>query len=428
MSGIFKIDRDLIKCIFERAKASVEDGKGVEVWKRERGLPSNELLIESVSSCLSAELVEHLIETCFVASLETEEGQFYNFSVALKPPECEKGQMFRFSTGIKFNASSLAKLAPAVNPNIHCINLWFNGDDLEIWGFSEKSYPHFTITTSSSGKIILDCFFGLKKTFKTFLSMAETGFVSLKSHGNPVADWLNKHATIEEKLGRFQRNNDLGDILMNMFSHGNGGAVLLVQNDESSWMESIQKPFLYAGLEPYLDKRIKERNSTISEYFEKEYGRIDERTLEKISEGTFLNIQLDQEFNYQLSISEQNAKKALLDIADLTKVDGAVVLSRNFEMLAFGATIIPKKLNEEDERKENISIRVITPFEDFNPESKFISDITGKRHQSAAQFAFDQKNCMSVVASHDGRLSVFWWSDEINTVVMMKNYEAMIGG
>lgn len=96
MNGIFKIDKDFIKSVFERAKAAIEDGHEFEKDKKKAGLPSNELLIDNISSRFTIELIEILIETCFIASLEKEEGRFYNFSIALKPPECEKGSKFQF--------------------------------------------------------------------------------------------------------------------------------------------------------------------------------------------------------------------------------------------------------------------------------------------------------------------------------------------
>jgi len=40
----------------------------------------------------------------------------------------------------------------------------------------------------------------------------------------------------------------------------------------------------------------------------------------------------------------------------------------------------------------------------------------GTRHQSEAQFIFDKRDALAIVASHDGKLSVFMW-DEANQAV-----------
>lgn len=260
----------------------------------------------------------------------------YNFSVALKPLECEEGSKFQFQKPIEFNSATLTKLIPAVNPNYYCINIWFNNEnDLEIWGFSEKSYPHFTFSTSSSGKIILDCFLGLKNNFKSFISMPETGFISLKSHPSPVADWLWKSPSEKESLALFERNADLGDILSNMFSHGNGGAICLVPRETDKWKESIQQPVLYESVSPYQDTRISEKYSTIENYLEERMEAIGGNSLEEKIEGLLTSHKPNEKLNFNFALNRRKANDAFSDIGNLTKVDGATVLSRDFEVFRF---------------------------------------------------------------------------------------------
>lgn len=252
--------------------------------------------------------------------------------------------------------------------------------------------------------------------------MSETGFISLDSHPNPVADWLEEISRKNEDLAFFQRNSDLGDILLNMFSHGNGGTILLVPKEIAKWKESIEQPVLYESLTSYQDKRICEKYSAIENYLEERMKPLTEKTLEEKIKGLLTTHKSDEALNSKLSLNERHAKDAFSDIGNLTKVDGATVLSQDFKILAFGARI--KSMNA-DQKPENIA--VITPFEDCEASQISLSKIGGTRHQSAAQFVFDQKDCISVVASHDGRLSVLWWNEEYKTVIMMKHYEAMIG-
>jgi DNA integrity scanning protein DisA with diadenylate cyclase activity len=40
----------------------------------------------------------------------------------------------------------------------------------------------------------------------------------------------------------------------------------------------------------------------------------------------------------------------------------------------------------------------------------------GTRHLAAAQFVFDQKDAIALVASQDGRFTVFAWSPIVNMV------------
>lgn len=252
--------------------------------------------------------------------------------------------------------------------------------------------------------------------------MSETGFVSLKSYSNPVADWLQKVSNEKENLVFFSRNSDLGDILLNMFSHGNGGTILLVPKETDNWSESIQQPVLYKCLTSYQDKRISEKYSIIENYLEKRMKPLAGKTLKDKIRGLLTSNKSDEALNSKFSLNERHAKEALLDIGNLTKIDGATILAQDFEVLAFGARIKPIDSNQKPE-----NIVVITPFEDCKAMQVSLSKIGGTRHQSATQFAFDQKDSISVVASHDGRLSVFWWDEENKAVIMMKHYEAMIG-
>ncbi|MBX7174482.1 MAG: hypothetical protein K1X72_26145 [Pyrinomonadaceae bacterium] len=429
MNGIFKIDKNFVNQIFERTKATIEDGLKFEKGKREAGFPSNEIFVKKLSERLSSDLIENLIETCFIASLEKEEGRLYNFSVSLNPSEEKEETIFRFENPIEFNSATLTKLAPAINPNYFSIDVWLNDEnDLVILGFSEKkNNPKFTFATSSSGKIIVDCLIGLGNVFKVYVSMAKTGFISLKSHANPVADWLTKVLTKIEKLNFFERNSDLGDLLIHMFSHGNGGTILLIPKETNDWKNSIQQPVLYGGVDSFLDKRVFEKYQLIEKYTEEHFERIKQLVkssgdnLFEILKSLKANAKADEPFENDLSLKIQNAKIAYSDIGGFTKIDGATVLTQNFEILAFGARIQPTNAEEKPE-----IIEVITPFENCEYNEIVISKIGGTRHQSAAQFVFDQKTSIAVVASHDGRLSALWWSEEKQRVIMMKHYEAMI--
>ena len=40
----------------------------------------------------------------------------------------------------------------------------------------------------------------------------------------------------------------------------------------------------------------------------------------------------------------------------------------------------------------------------------------GTRHLAAAQFVYDQRNALALVASQDGNFTVFAWSENLNLV------------
>ncbi len=53
---------------------------------------------------------------------------------------------------------------------------------------------------------------------------------------------------------------------------------------------------------------------------------------------------------------------------------------------------------------------VTAPIEGFVPSVVPPSSLGGTRHLSAAQFVHDQRDAVALVASQDGRFTVFAWS------------------
>jgi len=98
-------------------------------------------------------------------------------------------------------------------------------------------------------------------------------------------------------------------------------------------------------------------------------------------------------------------------IAGLTAVDGAAVLSRRFELLAFGATIRRRVRHPPVEQ-----VLVTEPVSGDVPLRLPATELGGTRHLSAAQFVHDQRDAVAFVASQDGRFTLFAWSPDQETV------------
>ncbi len=92
-------------------------------------------------------------------------------------------------------------------------------------------------------------------------------------------------------------------------------------------------------------------------------------------------------------------------VAGLTAVDGAVVLTDRYELLGFGATITRRKGCPQIEQ-----VRLTEPIEGATPVLTHPEQLGGTRHLSAAQFIQDQRDAVALVASQDGRFTVFEWS------------------
>ena len=92
-------------------------------------------------------------------------------------------------------------------------------------------------------------------------------------------------------------------------------------------------------------------------------------------------------------------------IAGLTAVDGATVITDHFEVLAFGA-----KINRREGNASVENVILSEPVEGFEQQVLPTLQTGGTRHISGAQFANDQQDSMALVASQDGRFTIFAWS------------------
>src|SRR5260370_29364824 len=90
--------------------------------------------------------LQSVLEACFFASLETEEGRAHDFAIAITPPIAAMSdsvvgrlppdafaQTYSFANHISID--KLPKIAPAIAIGGQRIGVWFEGDNAKIWGF-----------------------------------------------------------------------------------------------------------------------------------------------------------------------------------------------------------------------------------------------------------------------------------------------------
>jgi hypothetical protein len=167
--------------------------------------------------------------------------------------------------------------------------------------------------------------------------------------------------------------NVLVQLAVSMRSHRRGGVLLVVPPDSDAWHESIVHPISY-GIEPAFTGLSKLAAAQPT-------GDADQTAW------------------------QQKLGRAIDAIAGLTAVDGAAIISRRYEVLAFGAKITRRRGSPPVEQ-----VSVTEPIEGGVPAVVHPSQLGGTRHLSAAQFAHDQRDTLALVASQDGRFTVFAWS------------------
>lgn len=353
--------------------------------------------------------LQSIIETCFFASLETEEGRTHDFALAITPPTAAMSdsvmrrlppdvfaQTYGFTNHISIE--KLPKIAPAIAIGGQRIGVWFEDDDAKIWGFlgpDTRVSGALQIRTFKPGQ--LGVFVPLSATKRMYLISATraepiSGSLSLAGLLFNEED-LNKrrssdHLTQLRYCGRIQRwTRLLMDIANRMRKHGHGGTLLVIpREDTANILQASMKPVEMAP--------------------ENSFDYLSQKLVKEEDEGLYAyerNVP-----NYSLPWSFDNEAQLL---AQATAVDGATIITKDFSLIAFGAKI--------EKASQTVPENVLTsePFEDSRrPTPKPLSDLGGTRHQSAAQFVSDQHNTFAIVASQDGRLSVMSW-DATNQMV-----------
>lgn len=327
------------------------------------------------------QVIEEIIDTAFWASLRKEEGRSPKISLAFLPPD-KTGQPLIFETPLALTAEILTRLAPAVErPGIH-LGVWHNGDELFIWG-TTQDIPGFCFVLEVIEPGLLVVKHRRTGGFGKFVNVAvlkgdEVKIVDEQSVNLPDCPaMLNSLLGFTQAAGLDGAVNLHVQLAVSMRAHGHGGTLLIVPSDNNEWRKSIIHPISYP---------ISPAFKTLSVLMQQE-GKTHNQAL------------------WQEELSDE-----IEGIAGLTAVDGATIINDKHELLAFGA-----KITRSPGRETVKEIMVTEPIIDTPAVIVPPSSDGGTRHFSAAQFVYDQHDAFALVASQDGRFTIFSWSpcDEI---------------
>jgi hypothetical protein len=325
--------------------------------------------------------IEAMIDTAFWASLRREEGRTPKISLAYLSPD-EATQPLTFTERLPLRPPALARLAPAVErPGIH-LGVSRDGGELRVWG-TTRTIPAFcfVVEVVGSGLLVIK---HRSDAFGKFVNVAvlegdeikivDEGFSSTPECPMPVKSLLG----LEQPRGRPGAVDVLVQLAASMRAHGHGGALLVVPADTESWRDSTVEPMLYA-LTPAFSElaRLMRREAADSDSHE----------------------------------WQEDLRRAVDAIAGLTAVDGATILSDRYDLLAFGAKITRRRGQPTVER-----VIATEPIEGAERTVLTPGQLGGTRHFSAAQFINDQRNAIALVASQDGRFTIFRWSSREDMV------------
>lgn len=326
----------------------------------------------------SARAIETIIDATFWASFRPEEGRFPKISLAFLPPEQTK-QPLMFEHRLPLTTAILTKLAPAVErPGIH-LGVWRenDGEDLYVWGATRK-IPSlgFVLEDVEPGLLVIK--HRRAAGFGKFANVAVLKGQQAKivdEQGQSLPDCPDLLRSLRAFTGRetWQTSvNGLVQLAASMRAHGQGGLLLVVPAGSQQWRESIVHPILYSVVPSFT------------------------KLANLISKGA----ELTGENEWQAAL-----RSAVDTVAGLTAVDGATVISDKYEVLAFGAKI-QRAVGHAAVEQMMLTEPVI------GNEAGVVPPVQhgGTRHLSAAQFIHDQRDALALVASQDGRFTVFAWS------------------
>jgi len=331
---------------------------------------------EHLASLPPAGIVEAMIDAAFWASLRREEGYMPRISLAFLAPE-ESVHPLMFERTLALAAGALTRVAPAVErPGVH-LGVWHNGDELYVWG-TTRTIPKycFVLEVAAPGLLVVKHHSGQEAG--KFVNVAVLEGDQIKVVDDHASSTPECPALVTSLLGFdspaswAHSVNVLVRLAVSMRAHGRGGCFLVVPAGSDCWRESIVPPLAYAVSPPF-----------------SELARLSRET----PRGA------------RRAVVQEELERTVDWIAGLTAVDGAVVINDRHELLGFGAKIARRHNCAQVEQ-----VTVTEPIQRAAAALVHPEELGGTRHLSAAQFVHDQRDAIALVASQDGRFTIFEWS------------------
>lgn len=332
--------------------------------------------------------IQAMVDAAFWASLRREESFIPKISLAFVSPT-ETHNALLLERALPLEPSLLTKVSPAVErPGIH-LGVWPGADGLHVWG-ATRAIPSLCLVVEVAAPGLIVIKHHSSDTKGKFVNVAVLEGDQVKMIDGRSAAPGDCPQVLTAMLGSESPaawvasstpQSVLVQLALSMRSHGRGGSLLVVPATGQTWRESIIWPMLYAVSPPFA-------------------------TLAEFARGS--------------NEDAPKLQRAVDGVAGLTAVDGAVVLTDQYAVLGFGAKIARRRGHERVDQ-----VLVTEPIEGGEPERVHPERLGGTRHLSAAQFVQDQHDSAALVASQDGRFTVFQWS-ECESMVHAHRIEALL--
>ncbi len=349
----------------------------VHAYFAHRHQEARRLRPNDLASVPDTHTIETIINAAFWASLRREEGYIPRISLAFLSLE-QAVNPLTFEHPLPLSPDILTRVAPAVErAGIH-LGVWPGRSQFGVWG-----------TT----RTIPDLCFVLEVAAPGLLVVKQHSAGELGKFGNVAVLEGDQVKVVDERTSDVYRYpevlaslrasdspmaegpsvNVLVQLAVSMRAHGRGGSLLVVSANSESWRESIVWPMPYPVSPPFselADLSRENADGARRHPWQEAFGR----TVDAV--------------------------------AGLTAVDGAVLLNDHLELLGFGAKIARRRGWDPVGQ-----VTVTEPVDGGVAALLHPEQLGGTRHLSAAQFVQDQRDAVALVASQDGRFTVFEWSE-----------------
>jgi hypothetical protein len=341
------------------------------------------------ASLPDAEAIEAIIDAAFWASLRREEGYVPKISLALLSSE-QAVHPLVFERSLALKPSALVRVAPAVErPGIH-LGVWPEEGALRVWG-TTRSIPTFwfVLEVVAPGLLVVKHH---RSEGGKFVNVAVLEGDQVKIIDEQASNLPDCPTLLTSLLGLGPAGagaapaSSLVQLAVSMRAHERGGTLLVVPAATGTWRESIVEPISYSVVPLFSELAGLARHAP--------QGERDGLGKEKVEED-----------DARHRLWQDALNEAIHAVAGLTAVDGATVLTDRYEVAAFGA-----KIGRRDGWPAVEQIAVTEPIEGGVAAIVHPTRLGGTRHLSAAQFVQDQHDALALVASQDGRFTVFAWS------------------
>ena len=319
--------------------------------------------------------IEGMIDAAFWASLRREEGYVPKISLAFLRPEHTVSPLL-FERPLPLGPAALARLAPAVERRGIHLGVWREQQELRVWG-TTRVIPTFCFVLEVVDPGLLVVKYRRSESGK-FVNVLVLEGDQIKVVDERASSLPDCPPLLTSLLGFDSPSSWLDDVHVlvelgaSMRVHRRGGSLLVVPGGTERWRESILQPVGYAVSPPF---------SELADVMRADAGQRQHR-------------------RWQDALS-----RSVESIAGLTAVDGATVITHQYELLCFGA-----KIGRRTGATRVHEVTVTEPIEGSVAATVHPAELGGTRHLSAAQFVQDQHDTVALVASQDGRFTIFAWS------------------